>query len=261
MWRSSLIFGWSAATVLLAVGCGTSATVSGGPSAAGDAGCTDQHTVEDGGGVVESPDSGVSACPSGVCNYQAQTGCAADKACRPQFSASSPDVSPGCEAAGSGKSGASCTASSDCAIGFFCAEGACRKQCCGSDWSACDAGESCIRQLQVKAGGKIIDSGMELCFPVNNCDPFGIEPCSDPTLECKIVDPTGAVACLPKGSAGLGDACDTAHACVAGTYCVHDHCRALCNADVCGQPVCAAGQGTCIHFNRDPVGVGECTPE
>jgi hypothetical protein len=26
-----------------------------------------------------------------------------------------------------------------------------------------------------------------------------------------------------------------------------------------GEPACKEGEGICVHFNRDPPGVGECT--
>lgn len=224
-----------------------------------DAGCSE--SVIDGGGVVDPPEAGAPFCPSGVCNYQAQTGCSSGQACRPQFTATSPDVSAGCEAAGRGKAGAVCSAGSDCAAGYFCAGGFCRKQCCHGDWSACDPGESCISRLEVKVGGKVIGSGMDLCFPVNDCDPLSVEPCPNALdRECKIVDPTGAVACEPLSLSQAGDLCDAQNSCAAALVCVLDHCRRLCRADACGEPACDPEDGACVHFARDPAGVGECTP-
>jgi hypothetical protein len=239
----------------LLAGCGTTTTV----DTALDSGCPD--VIVDGGGQVESPEPGAPLCPSGVCNYEAQTGCRAGQACRPQWSGASPEVTPGCEAAGQGTAAAVCAAGSDCAAGYFCAAGYCRKQCCGGDWSACDPGDSCIRQLQALAGGQVVDSGMELCFPVNDCDPLDPDPCPNaPDRECKIADPTGAVACEPVSVARAGDPCDPGHACGAALTCVIDECRKLCRAQACGEPACSAEDGTCIHFAHDPAGVGECTP-
>jgi len=248
-----------AATSLLILrftaGCGTTTSV-GEPV---DAGCTE--TVRDGGGVVDAPEPGAPQCPSGACNYQAQTGCASGQACRPQFSATAPSVEPGCEPAGSGVSGTACSESRECTAGYFCAAGACRRQCCGGDWYPCDSGESCIRQLSVRAGGQIIDSGMELCFPVNDCDPLDTRPCPNaPDRECKIVDARGSVACEPLSTAAQGDACDSSNPCTAGLSCVLNRCRKLCRAEACGSPACDSADGTCVHFARDPLGVGECTP-
>lgn len=249
----------SSLAFLLGVGCGTTTTVSG-TSPLGDAGCADPKIVLDAGGSVEPPEAGAPQCPSGVCNYQAQTGCGVGEACRPQFTATSPGVSPGCEWAGVGKSGATCSSSGDCGAGYFCADNACRKQCCHGDWSACDPGESCFRRLEVKAGGVVTDSEMELCFPVGDCDPLDPSSCAQ-GLACGIVDPTGAVACLPATDVQPGDACGPTSSCAAGALCVNSHCRTLCRAEACGEPACAPGQGTCVHYNRDPQGVGECTPQ
>lgn len=236
-------------------GCGTTTTTQDPP----EAGCP--TVILDGHDVVASPPDGAAACPSGSCNYQSQAGCASGLACRPQFSATSPDVAPGCEPAGSGESGDPCLRSSDCAVGFACAGGSCRKQCCGGDWSACPEGERCYRAFDVVAAKMTVDSGMLVCFKVNDCDPLDPSPCPGSTdRECKIIDPTGAVACVPLSSAHEGDACGSGQACAAGLYCVAGTCRKLCRAEACGEPACTSDEGSCVHFNRDPVGVGECTP-
>ncbi|HTA92865.1 MAG TPA: hypothetical protein VK745_24975 [Polyangiaceae bacterium] len=254
------IAAFTCAGLLLGVGCGTTTTVS--TPAPFDAGCADPSVIEDAGDSIAVPDAGAPQCPSGICNYQAQTGCPADQACRPQFNAVSPDVSPGCEAAGTGKSGATCATGSDCASGYYCADNVCRKQCCAGDWSVCDTGESCFRSLEVKAGGNVIDSGMALCFPVDGCDPLDPSSCPGaPAQGCRIVDSQGSTACVPVGTAQPGDTCATANTCAAGSICSLGACRALCRADVCGEPACTASQGLCIRYSRDPAGVGECTPE
>jgi hypothetical protein len=263
MSRRQCAFVASCFSLSFVVNCGTTTSVSS-PSSF-DAGCAEPNEIRDGGGDVEQPEAGAPECPTGICNYQAQTGCPAGEGCRPQFTAASPNVSPGCEATGTGKSAATCATGADCAAGYFCADNACRKQCCNRDWSACDPGESCFRQLQVKAGGVVTDSGMDLCFPVGDCDPLDTKSCSQ-GLACAIVDPTGAVACVPASTAQPGEVCGAGSSCAAGALCVggesgaESQCRALCRAEVCGEPACAAGQGTCVHYNRDPAGVGECTP-
>src|SRR5689334_10726607 len=53
--------------------------------------------------TVPDPPDGAAQCASGSCNYQTQDGCDDSEACRPQFNATDPDVSPGCEAAGEGE--------------------------------------------------------------------------------------------------------------------------------------------------------------
>ncbi|HEY6077848.1 MAG TPA: hypothetical protein VIW29_03555, partial [Polyangiaceae bacterium] len=213
--------------------CGTAATVVDGPI---ESSCPE--LVEDPRTTVPEPPDGAAECASGVCNYQTQAGCSASEACRPQFSASSATVEPGCEAAGGGESGAACTEQVDCARGFFCDPlGSCRKLCCGGDWTGCDAGESCIRNLQVKAGGKVVSAGADLCFPVGTCDLFDPESCSDePGRECKVVDPTGAIACSPLSTKDVGESCGPPTVCKRGLACVGGSCVKLCAFEECGEP-------------------------
>lgn len=209
--------------------------------------------------AAEAPD-GTEACPAGSCNYQTQEGCAEDEACRPQFNATDPDVAPGCEPVGAGEAGEPCEAQADCARGLYCAAGACRRLCCGGDWSACDAGESCIRSLSVRAGGEVTPAGVDLCFPVGTCDPFDVNSCAEePGRECKIVDPTGAVACAPQSTKDIGDECGPPDVCRQGLTCVGGKCIKLCRYEECGEPSCGEDEGSCVHFLRDPEGIGECT--
>jgi hypothetical protein len=208
---------------------------------------------------VDPPD-GAAACATGDCNYQTQDGCADDEACRPQFNATDVEVHPGCEAAGAAVSGDACQVQGDCARGLYCVLGTCHKFCCGADWSACDEGESCFRSLDVKAGGKVIAAGAGLCFPVGTCDPLTGSGCEDdPSRECKIVDPTGAVACAPRSNADIGDACAPPTVCKQGLSCVGGYCTKLCAYAECAEPACSEAEGSCVHFLRDPEGVGECT--
>jgi hypothetical protein len=246
------IAGWAASLPA----CGTADTVGDAPPVEP----TCPALIEDHSVLVPDPPDGAAACAEGACNYQTQAGCADDEACRPQFNAKSPDVAPGCEAAGSGKAGDECAAQSDCARGLYCDPlGTCRKLCCGSDWSACDAGESCIRTLQVKAGGKVVSAGVDLCFPVGTCDLFDTDSCSDePSRECKIVDPTGAVACAPRSTQDLGEPCAPPTVCKQGLTCAGGICTKLCSFTPCGTPACTPAEGTCTHYDRDPPGIGEC---
>jgi hypothetical protein len=209
--------------------------------------------------IEPSPD-GAAACAPGACNYQTQAGCEPAEACRPQFNATEPEVHPGCEPAGAAQSGEPCARQSDCGRGLYCALDSCRKLCCGADYTACDEGESCIRVLEVRAGGQVIPAQASLCFPVGTCDPLDPESCADePGRECKIVDPTGAVACAPRSTSRLGDACSPPDVCSQGLSCVGGVCTKLCAAEACGEPACSADEGACVHFARDPTGVGECT--
>jgi hypothetical protein len=241
---------------VLAVGCGTTGEV-GEPSSGQE--CAEVET--DGGGGIPDPPDGAALCPEGACNYQSQGGCPADQACRPTYTADQSDVEPGCQPVGTGTTGDACSEWTDCARGYLCAVGQCRKICCGGDWSACDAGESCIRQLQVQVDGEAVDSGAHLCFPVGTCDVLDPDACEDePGRDCKLVDPTGAEACAPKSPEKLGEPCSGPSVCERGLTCVGGECRRLCRAEACGEPACPPEEGKCVHFDRDPPGVGECTP-
>jgi hypothetical protein len=250
-----------ACSLLLGLFVGLSSACGSGESTTNDPGgptCT--QLVTDDSLALEAPPDGAAACGAGDCNYQTQAGCPDDQACRPQFNATDPEVHAGCEAAGTAQSGEACTAPSDCGRGLYCALGTCHKMCCGADWSACDAGESCIRSVDVHAGGQVLAAELDLCFPVGTCDPLDPNSCAkEPGRECKIVDPTGAVACAPLSDADLGDACAPPTVCKQGLSCVGGYCTHLCRFEECGEPACGTDEGSCVHFQRDPDGVGECT--
>jgi hypothetical protein len=222
--------------------------------AAGDSGL-----VLDAGGEIPAPPNGEGLCPPGVCNFQSQEGCPFPQACWPYVDDAG-TVFAACADAGTRTSGQACSEWADCARGYACVEEACRRFCCGGDWSACDTDEGCIRQLSLLVGDAAINSGVELCYPVDTCDVLDLSACAfEPGMTCQIVDPRGKTACLPAGSAQLGEPCSTVRVCGAGLSCVGGTCRRLCRAVVGGEPSCPADEGICVHFSRDPEGVGECT--
>lgn len=242
----------SALVAAMALGC------SGGVTGTDVDDLADAGPILDGGGEIAAPPDGEKLCPAGACNYQTNAGCpGAAPSCVPSL-ASADAVAPSCQPAGAGMSGAACAAWTDCAPGFICAEGACRKLCCGGDWTGCASpSEHCIRPLQLKGGdGQVLATGAMLCYPVNTCDALAPATCAEPGTTCQIVDPTGATACFPEGSGESGQPCP----CKGGFLCVSGECRRLCKAvEGGGEPACKAGEGICVHFNRDPPGVGECT--
>jgi hypothetical protein len=213
---------------------------------------------KDGGDDTPDPPDGAAACPAG-CNYQTQSSCATNQTCGPKLVGDR--IEPACEAAGQIPEGAACTDWYDCAPGLFCAAGACRKFCCGGDWSACPAGQSCFRPLFIRnpATDAGVPSGAELCFPVDNCDPLDPNACAEqPGSACQVVDPIGHVACLTEGSRKLGEDCSKSARCARGLLCVGGVCEKLCRtgAGASGSG-CGAGEN-CVHFGRDPAGAGEC---
>jgi len=214
--------------------------------------------ILDGGGGIPDAPNGTSLCPQGACNYQSQEGCAIDAsaptACQPY--PHDDGVAPTCGPAGAGSLGQSCASWVDCAPGLLCAGGKCRRMCCGGDYTACPAGEHCFSPLLVLVGDAAVSSGAMLCMPSANCDVFTGKPCPAGQA-CHIVDATGAVACVPEGSGQSGEPCP----CSAGFTCVGEQCRRLCLAvEQGGDPWCAPEEGTCVHYDRDPPGVGECDP-
>lgn len=249
-------------TALIAGGCGAADSAN---TPAGNGECGE--VIENAGDVIPEPPDGPSLCPDGACNYQTQAGCADGMACRPGLVQASGEITPFCQTAGSGTSGDACVDSTDCAAGYFCpSDQRCRKLCCGRDWSssACDPGEGCYRELlfNVEEGEDPVPSGAWLCYPLG-CDVLTSDECSS-ELDCKIIDPSGNTACVRPTPGDIGDPCDGPSVCGRGLSCVGDPgegtCRRLCRAEACGEPACRPGEGACVHFNRDPDGVGECTP-
>lgn len=214
--------------------------------------------LDGGGGIPEAP-YGPDYCPSGSCNYQSQQGCNADagsgQACQP-IPNQDGGVSPACARAGSKGSGSACSSWVDCAPGLLCVTFTCRTLCCGADYTTCPAGEHCFTKLDVQVGDAAVPSGAMVCMPAGNCDV--LEPSSCPQGQaCHIVDPTGAAACILDGTGKSGQACP----CAVGFTCVAQSCRKLCRAvPGGGEPSCSIEEGRCVHFDRDPPGVGECAP-
>lgn len=261
----------SGMVALLALGCSSSED-SGDQGSSGDGGTP--KIILDGGGTIPDAPNGPEYCQKGDCNYQKQD-CADAGSCLPTDKPpASGDWPPQCFASGTKIGGQSCSAWNDCVAGYFClgisgttdggvVPGVCRKLCCGGDWSACGTNESCIQQVYLLAPGGTdpVYARADVCAPVNDCDVLSPNSCSEkPAKSCQIVDPKGNVACMPAGTAGVGEPCDTNKPCKGGFFCVDKACRRLCRAvEGGGEPSCPASEGICVHFARDPVGVGECT--
>jgi hypothetical protein len=242
--------------------------------------------------VLPDPPDGAALCPKGgVCNYQTQAGCGAGKTCAPHLDKDTLTLAPACRDAGQRAKGEACDNSKPdptklCGPGMDCADGHCHTFCCGGDWSACGAGESCIHQAFVKIGdGGLLDtvqySGADLCFAVGTCDVLDLQACKSEGKTCRIADPVAHVACMPPSDLVAGDPCDHDKQCGPGLQCVEDTsglssdqtppgtlctgtlpctCRHLCRWGLCADEACPFNDGVCVRFNRDPPGVGECTP-
>jgi hypothetical protein len=256
--RTSLLV-WVVAS---AAGCSTSATL---PSSGGPDGGTDDPSREpilDGGGDVPASPHGEDLCPPGACNYQTGAGCGSPTpSCAPLLDGKG-GVAPTCESAGTTPYGGACGQWTDCQPGAVCAGGKCLKLCCGKDWTGCTANEHCLSPFWVRVGDAgVVSSRAFLCIPVNQCDALRPASCTEPGTTCQLADGTGATACLPEGTSSPPEACTPPLVCKGGSTCVNNGCRRLCKAVAGGgEPSCPLEEGRCVHFNRDPAGVGECSP-
>ncbi len=270
------LMGWwfgSGLAALGLLGCGNGSSSGGTNPGVGGSGGKPGVILDGGGEIPDAPD-GVKACMTGACNYQAQD-CPSGESCLPTDTPpATGDWPPKCFSPGTKATGESCTAWNDCVKGDFClgigaaadggiVPGTCRQLCCGGDWAACGSGTSCIQQVYLvpPGGGAAVYAKADVCAPVGGCDPLAPTSCTEAGHTCQIVDPIGDVACMPEGTGTAGQACSPSAPCKGGFACVKDVCRRLCRAvEGGGEPSCKSGEGICVHFNRDPAGVGECTP-
>src|ERR1051325_5649937 len=242
-----------------ASGCGGSATAD-----ASEPPKWGAEVVLDGGGGIVLPDDGDQAaeCEPDDCNFQLQSGCSDAQTCLPSVTADGVLTS-GCFDPGTKDLGDECKVANDCLKGQACAGGECRKLCCAGDWKVCDEGESCFRQFEYLIDEVIVPTGAWVCYPVGTCSVLDPKACDSTGEDCKLVDSRGSEACMPKSPGELGESCGAAGGRVRGLTCVGkpgaQTCRRLCRAEECGEPSCPTEEGTCVHFDRDPAGVGECT--
>jgi hypothetical protein len=221
--------------------------------------------VDGGGGIVRPSDGSLAPeCGAGACNFQSRAGCDTTQSCIPFISGDS--VAAACTNPGTGAVGDACVGPETCGVGTTCAAGHCRKLCCAADWTACDDGESCFTQVEAQLSTGNVPTGAWVCFPVGTCSVLDPKGCDDVGQDCKIVDSRGSEACMPKTGGALGESCGASQnrLCGRGLTCVGEPgaetCRRLCRAETCGDPSCPAAEGACVHFDRDPPDVGECTP-
>jgi hypothetical protein len=242
----------------LFAGCTSSDATPVSPSDAGAEAPVILTPILDAGGGLQDPPDASWRCPAtNRCNYQTGQGCpASTTSCLP-YVLEDGGIEPACFIPGTLQGGQTCMAGNDCVSGFACAAGVCRKLCCGADWiSGCPTGEHCIREHVFAINGTTVPTGAELCYPVNNCDALNPASCTEPHTTCLIVDGTGATSCSPPGSGAAGDECP----CLGGYTCVLGGCRRLCKAvEGGGTPSCPPEEGRCVHYDRDPTSVGECT--
>lgn len=158
---------------------------------------------------------------------------------------------------GSGSQGEACDEPSDCAAGFTCEAGQCKRWCSISD-PRCDSGMQCessantgpaTEGLGVCTGGceASIPQGDE-CLTAPNCGCFGGETCR--------VMGDGSRACSPAGSTAAQASCDNNSQCADGLACMAGLCRPYCDPLA---PECS-DSSLCVEvqYDGESVGIGAC---
>ena len=251
------------------LGCTSGASSNRGVTYNADNSTVSFDTVAAAGDAPAVAPDGPAACPTGICNYQTQVGCSVATDAATVVASCIPTVTkagataPTCVVAGSIQEGDECSGWEDCSSGLVCAGLVCRRLCCGHDWTACSPDQRCVAPLSISINSSAVPTGAYVCVPANGCDPLTGSPCTGATV-CQIVDPTGATACVASPPAGVGatpgDVCPP---CQTGFTCVSEGCRRLCSvAATSGQggATCPPEEGHCVHWQRDPKDIGECTP-
>jgi hypothetical protein len=160
-------------------------------------------------------------------------GATAALACR----VSSATQSTACTIAGTGKDGAACIASSDCAAGYECTQNGCRPYCCER---SCNTFPNTYCDF---AHRKDDDAVVPVCLPFKHCTLMAdAGNVCDPGSTCAVVREDGSAGCVPIGPAKKGESCDEFH-CEADLSCLGQPgsrtCFQLCRT---GSPECGSNQ-------------------
>ena len=210
---------WSCCTdSFLGVVAGTACGDEEGGSSTTDAGPADVGTED-----TQPEDTGA---PTSSCNYILNEGCAADEKC------SFPT---------SGAKKAECTPAGEKAIGEECSGiGDCKEGIC---ISLNDTGNLCYKFCKTMAHCDmdecldLKDSPYKVCeldVDYETCDMLA-QDCTKAGQGCYVTD-DGAV-CLPSGTAGIDDECESVSDCAPGGVCINKRCKKVCDKtenDPCG---------------------------
>ena len=216
---------------------------------------------------------GPTSCATGPCNYQTQAGCPAGQTCWPHIDAVKGPVTPTCRAGGSQKKGESVTTNKAVQPGLLL-----RGRRLPNDvlrratGRHAPPGESCFHQAMAAIGESLVYAGLRPVLPGGHCDVLDRRRAclASEAQVCRRRRPDGRGRLhAAERDLALGAACDRLDQCDAGMICAglsgsgptNGTCRRLCRWAACGAPACGASDGECVHFTRDPDGVGECTPD
>lgn len=192
----------------------------------------------------------VSWCVSSRCDVFSGTGCSSGDACHPTY-ADEPDlIETRCAPAGTGTDGAACTMPEDCAAGFGCRLGKCRRYCCHAGMLFGESSDHCL--------GYCERVGARTGFCVELCNTNDPSTCEADQLCIWSNERAGLTYCIETVApdASPGDTCEFANACAHGQYCWEGSCRATC--DPGAATPCATG--ACTTVLSTP-GISVCLPE
>ena len=203
--------------------------------------CPDPENEVCYGGICSS----ASWCLSGACDPFSGTGCVVGEACRAETST---EVA-SCGDAGVGLDGDACSAHEDCAGGFGCRLGKCRRYCCHAGMLFGDSSDHCP--------GYCERVGARLGFCVQTCNPRNPSSC-DPDQVCVwSFERAGLTYCIESVApdASVGDPCTFANQCAHGQFCFENICRLACDPadDMCPAPE------TCTVVHPTP-SISVCLP-
>ena len=189
--------------------------------------------------------------------------------------ANSHNIERACVAAGTGKSGDPCRATSDCGSGLTCVAedlaGLCRAYCC-TDPESCPSNSYCAtRSTLISHDPWVLGADVPVCSVAENCPLSDAYPCpqgkncSCPSGKaCMVVRRGGLTACVKPGSGMQGDYCP----CAAGFVCSNTTftCLKLCplsssnvpNGQAAADSLCATGT-SCQASNDVPPDWGVCS--
>lgn len=223
----------------------------------------------------EEPDA--STCPRSPCDILEQCGCTAGRACDVNFSNPSSGTS-ACRNAGLDDEADECSNATECAAGYVCSGGSCRRYCDHvneTDNECPGAGGACLKTLYNLS--QPVPNAPRICtIHCNPASQLNSNACPSGWACHAYVDEGGAGTAddrfvtdcdpSPGSGGGIGSPCTSNRDCGRGNDCVEfpspigKVCRPTCECDGtnCSAGACPSGGGTC-HGYSSPLIIGNAT--
>ncbi len=168
---------------------------------------------------------GMSWCASSRCDVFSGTGCTTGQACYHDLDDDPDFVATRCAAAGAGLEGDACRVHDDCAAGFGCQLGKCRRYCCHAGQLFTESSDHCA--------GYCERFGFRTGYCVVPCDTENPDSCAADQLCVWSSERAGLKYCIETvaPNAQPGDSCGFANACAHGQFCHEGACRTTCDPD------------------------------